>query len=312
MSIILKNVNHTFNTNCRILLKDTQYKFVHFSIIDNRLVYYNDFYFSANKYIEVELINVSTNSALNYNFRFFYTHQTRNNEFSNKNVIESSETQTYYFTDITFLNRLSYTFFNPSVSQDYTIKIYTLLKFGGDNYYAKILEKNIVGASNTVLNGILNFTDTRDIKVELINNIASACRIDFNLFFSKNLKQNNSVPLSVFRLADGVTYGRMRSQPVVVYPANDNDCVATWSGYMPKGWESMLNPVLKIMVSSVDSGDTWNVNIQADATKDGESSNISNLYDGATTISTASALIWDLKTLQLTGNISEGDIISVE
>ncbi|GAG77605.1 unnamed protein product, partial [marine sediment metagenome] len=190
ITITLLNELSFKNTYSTIHIEDIDGDLLAFTLQDNRRPYINTFSFPATKYLKITIYNRNTTDSLDYKLNAHYSHDIHNNIFFNKCMVQSSETMTFWFTDTTFLNRLSYVFYNKTDAQDYNIIVYATLKDDSiptPNYF-EILNENITGLADVVLHDTLSFTESTIIKVEIVNNNAVKCFAEVNLFFSKNLK----------------------------------------------------------------------------------------------------------------------------
>ncbi len=187
LSVSVKT-NDTNGTKFRVHLRnENNIDILVFYIKDDRPIFFDDYYFPSQKYIKVYVQNQSTTASMEYSFKFFFTNRTRNNLFTNKFGLSASETHSFEYKDTNLVNRLSYVFYKASGTQDYTIKIYTTLSSKGASYDALIKTENITGSGGIVLDGIIGFTETSNIKIEIIENAGTIGYCEFNLFFSNSI-----------------------------------------------------------------------------------------------------------------------------
>lgn len=185
LTIVMKS-NDANGANFRLHLQDVNSKeFLIFTVENDSTLYFNDYYFPSQHYIKIVLYNLSSTATLDYDLKFYFTQQTREVIFTNKFGLLASTTHDFQFYDTNLYNRLSYVFYNASATQDYTINVYTELKAVSATYDALIKTINITGGAGVVLEGILTFTETSNIKIEIIQNDAYVAYAEMNLFFSK-------------------------------------------------------------------------------------------------------------------------------
>jgi len=109
----------------------------------------------------------------------------------------------------------------------------------------------------------------------------------------------------------GGTTEVFNTQSVGGLPAADDSCQLQYQGYMPTGWADMVNPKMIILFATAVGTDSWQIRVRVDASKEGESSNTTNLHGAILTFTTTSTEVWHKKEVQLTGTISAGDIVGV-
>ncbi|BDI54834.1 MAG: receptor-binding protein [Asgard archaea virus SkuldV2] len=190
MTMLMRNTLN-LDLNYTVRLRDTNdYDFLVFTVKDGRVPFYNDYFFPSTKYIKIFIDNDNPNTSLVYNIKFFYTNQTRDNTFLYKGHINDGITNTYYFRDISLLNRISYVCYNPINPVGIVIKVYTRLTANRITYWALLHTENISALTDIVISDVISFTETSDIKITLENKGISNSYYELNLFFSKKLQES--------------------------------------------------------------------------------------------------------------------------